>query len=144
MLKIIIITISQFLLVASDISESLIEKRINESFITKYEYGKMLYNNPREISCAKCHGDKGKGILLSTFKHKTKDAQFICEIKTEDISKIAFDRFSAKLDSEIELERPKFNKSQVCEKLIYGNTMPKYFLTNHELESIYYYITNIK
>lgn len=144
MLKITLIPFFFVFLFGSDISESLIQKKINESFITKYEYGKMLYHNPRGISCAKCHGERGKGMLLSTFKHKTKEANYICEIKTEDISQISFEKFVAKLNSEIELEKPKFNKSQVCEKLIYGNTMPKYFLTNQELESIYYYIRNMR
>ncbi|MBL0722011.1 MAG: hypothetical protein JJV88_05470 [Sulfurovum sp.] len=30
---------------------------IGESdFITDLEYGEMLYNNPRGVSCASCHG----------------------------------------------------------------------------------------
>lgn len=34
---------------------------INNSFITKYEYGKMLFNNPRGIGCNNCHGDDARG-----------------------------------------------------------------------------------
>ncbi|MBI3873999.1 MAG: hypothetical protein HY307_03215 [Arcobacter sp.] len=129
---------------SSDISQSLVEKQINESFITKYEYGKMLYNNPRGISCAKCHGNDGKGILLSTFKHTTKDLVYTCKVKTDDITNISFEKFSAKLELDMMLmDKLKFEKHQVCEKLIYGNTMPKYFLTKNEQETIYYYITHI-
>ncbi len=34
-------------------------------FITKTEYAKMLYLNPRGIGCDKCHGAKGEGSLIS-------------------------------------------------------------------------------
>lgn len=130
---------------ASDISSSLVEQQINESFITKFEYGKMLYNNPRGISCAKCHGSNGKGIVISTFKHKTKEFIYTCKIETKDITKISFEKFSAKLEQDnLAMEKIKFQKHQVCEKMIYGNTMPKYFLTKNEQDSIYYYITHVK
>lgn len=143
MLKIIIITLFAVFLFASDISQSLVQQQINESFITKYEYGKMLYNNPRGISCAKCHGQDAKGMSLSKFKHREKDKVFHCEIKTEDITTISLVNFTTKLDPEVLAEKPQFEKTDVCAKMIYGNTMPRYFLTNNELESIYYYITHI-
>ena len=143
MLKIIIIAILSILASASDISRSLVETQINESFITKFEYGKMLYNNPRGISCAKCHGQDAKGMLLSKFKHKEKENVYHCEIRTEDITAVTLDTFTAKLDPDIFVKKPKFEKTDVCSKMIYGNTMPKYFLTKNELESIYYYITHI-
>ncbi len=143
MLKLIIITIFSVLLFGSDISRSLVETQISDSFITKFEYGKMLYNNPRGISCAKCHGQDAKGMLLSKFKHKEKDKVYYCEIRTEDITAVSLDTFTAKLDPDIFVKRPKFEKTDVCSKMIYGNTMPKYFLTKNELESIYYYITQI-
>ena len=47
----------------------------DEWFITNLEYGKMLYNNPRGISCAKCHGTKEKVkqlLHLQTQKVKKK------------------------------------------------------------------------
>ncbi|MCI0500800.1 MAG: hypothetical protein L0Y61_03525 [Epsilonproteobacteria bacterium] len=143
MLKIIIGTLLAGLLSASDISQSLVQKQINESFITKYEYGKMLYNNPRGISCAKCHGENAKGISLSKFKHREKDKVYHCEIKTNDITMISFVDFTAKLDPDILIEKYKFEKTDICNKMIYGSTMPRYFLTKNELESIYYYITHI-
>jgi hypothetical protein len=143
MLKIILVTLFVVFLSASDISQSLVQQQINDSFITKYEYGKMLYNNPRGISCAKCHGENAKGISLSKFKHREKEKVYHCEIKTDDITMISLADFTAKLDSEVLVEKPQFDKADVCSKMIYGSTMPRYFLTKNELESIYYYITHI-
>ncbi len=143
MLKKIIIILLPLFLFSSDISQSLVEKQINESFITKYEYGKMLYSNPRGISCAKCHGLNAKGMSLTKFKHTNKEAVYFCEIKTNDITKISLDDFIAKLDPDILVDKPKIDKNDVCKKMIDGNTMPKYFLTRNEQESIYYYVTHI-
>ena len=129
---------------SQDVSEFLVKKELDDSFITKYEYGKMLYNNPRGISCAKCHGSDGKGKIITTFEHYVKKKKYNCVIKTNDITNISFEKFKAKLDPDIKIKKPDFDKTQVCEKLIYGNVMPKYFLTQDELETIYYYLTNIK
>ena len=41
---------------------------INNSFITKYEYGKMLYNNPRGIGWNSCHGNDARGRKMVDFK----------------------------------------------------------------------------
>ena len=35
-------------------------------FITKNEYAKMLYQNPRGIGCDKCHGSGGEGSQAET------------------------------------------------------------------------------
>ena len=113
------------------------------SFITDYEYGKLLYQNPRGISCTKCHGVNAKGKTISTFIHITKNKKkYRCTIKSPNITNIDFDTFKATLDPNIEKPKRKFNKNQVCEKLIYGNVMPTYFLTDEELNSIYFYLTN--
>ena len=113
------------------------------SFITDYEYGKLLYQNPRGISCIKCHGVDAKGKTISTFTHITKNKKkYRCTIKSPNITNIDFDTFKATLDPNIEKPKRKFNKNQVCEKLIYGNSMPTYFLTDEELNSIYFYLTN--
>jgi hypothetical protein len=127
-----------------DVSKFLVKKEIDDSFITKYEYGKMLYNNPRGISCARCHGKNGKGKVVATFTHHIKKKKYICTIKPEDITNISYEVFEAKLDPNIKVGKPEFDKSEVCAKLIYGNTMPKYFLTKEELNTIYYYITHLK
>ncbi len=115
----------------------------DDSFITQYEYGKMLYNNPRGISCNKCHGDNAKGKIISTFAHRKNKKKYICSIETEDITNISYKKFLMTLDPNIKKTKKKFDKTQVCEKLTYSNSMPIYFLTQDELKSIYFYLINI-
>ena len=40
----------------------------SEDFISHDEYGQMLYNNPRGVSCSQCHGDNGEGCVIVSFK----------------------------------------------------------------------------
>jgi len=114
----------------------------NNSFITNYEYGKMLYENPRGISCAKCHGENAKGKDIVSFTHIKNKLKYNCTIKSGDITNISYENFLNTLDPKLEKPKKKFTKEQVCEKLIYKNSMPKYFLTQEELNSIYFYLTN--
>ena len=118
---------------------------INNSFITKNEYGKMLYNNPRGIGCNSCHGNDARGRMMVNFKQETKDKKiYNCSLIVPDIKNIDYQTFSAKINSK---KNPnlKFEKEQVCEKLIYyANVMPTYFLVEDEIEAIYYYIQNLK
>lgn len=144
MYKILLSMLFSTVLLAKDIGDFLVTKKIDDSFISKYEYGKMLYNNPRGISCAKCHGNDAKGKVVSSFIHYKKKKKFICTIKPNDITNISYEMFEAKLNPDIKVKKPEFGKNDVCAKLIYGNTMPKYFLTKDELDTIYYYITHIK
>jgi len=97
------------------------------SFITNYEYGQMLYSNPRGIGCVKCHGENGKGDVIATYQDREKNGQIITKtIIAPDISQKTIDEFKKVLN---------VKKS---ESLV----MPTYFLTNEEIESIHYYITN--
>jgi hypothetical protein len=118
---------------------------INNSFITKYEYGKMLYNNPRGIGCNSCHGNDARGRKLVDFKQQLFDKKvYNCSLVIPDIKNIDYETFSTKVNSK---KNPnlKFEKEQVCEKLIYyANVMPTYFLVEEEIEAIFYYIQNIK
>ena len=118
---------------------------INNSFITKNEYGKMLFNNPRGIGCNSCHGNDARGRKIVSFKQETKDKKiYNCSLIVPDIKNIDYQTFSAKINSK---KNPnlKFEKEQVCEKLIYyANVMPTYFLVEDEIEAIYYYIQNLK
>ncbi len=118
---------------------------INNSFITKNEYGKMLYNNPRGIGCNSCHGNDARGKKMVNFKQETKDKKiYNCSLVVPDIKNIDYKTFSAKINSK---KNPNltFEKEQVCEKLIYyANVMPTYFLVEDEIEAIYYYIQNLK
>jgi hypothetical protein len=128
---------------AEDASEFLVKKKLDNSFITKYEYGKMLYNNPRGVSCKKCHGNNAKGIKISSFVHTYKNVKYNCDVKSSDITDVSRELFIEKLDRNTKVNRVNFSKLDICNRLIYGNTMPEYFLTNNEINSIYFYITNI-
>ena len=94
-------------------------------FITKTEYAKMLYLNPRGIGCDKCHGAKGEGSLISKYKHFDKKANKTVddELRAPKISDIDFESFKAALT------KPK-------------GVMPSYFLTDEETTILYEYITN--
>lgn len=109
MLKLIVFLFLPIFLIASD------------SFITKYEYGKMLYKNPRGIGCNQCHGESGEGQIIATYKHKKE----IREIKAPPINSLEKDEFLAA-----------FNKK--------NKIMPKYHLTEMELEALYEYLIKAK
>ena len=94
-------------------------------FITKTEYAKMLYLNPRGIGCDKCHGAKGEGSLISKYKHFDKKVNKTVddELRAPKINGIDFESFKAALT------KPK-------------GVMPSYFLTDEETTILYEYITN--
>ena len=117
---------------------------INNSFITKYEYGKMLYNNPRGIGCNNCHANDARGKKIVEFKHIQNGDEYLCSIIAPDIKYIEYEQFSQKINSK-KNGNLKFEKDQVCDKLIYkANVMPTYFMVKEEIEAIYYYIQNMK
>ena len=118
---------------------------INNSFITKYEYGKMLYNNPRGIGCNSCHGNDARGRKMVDFKHQLFDKKvYNCTLVIPDIKSIDYETFSLKVNAKKNINL-KFEKEQVCEKLIHNaNVMPTYFLVEEEIEAIFYYIQNMK
>lgn len=117
---------------------------INNSFITKYEYGKMLYNNPRGIGCNSCHGNDARGRKMVDFKQLHDKKIYNCSLVIPDIKNIDYQTFSTKVNSK-KNSNVKFEKEQVCEKLIhYANVMPTYFLVQDEIDAIYYYIQNLK
>ena len=145
MTKTILILLPVLLFGVNDFSLNMLglQQSNDNSFITKKEYGKMLYNNPRGISCNKCHGEDAKGKIISKFKHTSRKQEYNCIVSTYDITNISFKDFKYRLKPKNKLKKMKFEKEQICEKLIYGHIMPKYFLTNDELESLYFYIKNI-
>ena len=114
----------------------------DNSFITKYEYGKMLYKNPRGISCVKCHGENARGKKIASFVHIRNKKKYNCVIKSDDITNISYEDFLTTLDPRLEKPKKKFPKNEICNKLTYRNSMPTYFLTNEELDSIYFYLKN--
>lgn len=88
-----------------------------EDFITQTEYAKMLYSNPRGIGCIDCHGAKGEGGILATYTDKGKKKS----LKAPAINNLSLAQF----------KRGVLRSSPV---------MPSYFLTDEEIESLYYYV----
>ena len=70
-------------------------------FITKMEYARMLYLNPRGIGCDKCHGANGTGSVISKFKHFDKKTNKLVddELRAPRINDLDFERFEAALNS---------------------------------------------
>ena len=94
----------------------------DSSFITDYEYAKMLYKNPRGIGCDKCHGKDGSGKIISYYRSKKGKKLSLKAPSIKDISEKEFFK--------------SFKKRH--------KVMPTYFLTTEEIESLYYYIKNQK
>jgi len=93
------------------------EDNETESFITDYEYGEMLYSNPRGISCAECHGENGQGKVIVQFQDiKGKEV-----IRGSDIRKITL-------------------QEMITATNTYHKVMPRYYLTNKEVKAIYGYL----
>ena len=95
----------------------------SDSFITKDEYAKMLYKNPRGIGCDRCHGIDGKGLVLGRYH---KDSNTTVKVVAPDITHLDFTKFKKALKS-------------TKHKL-----MPHYFLTNYEIKMLYYYLNKAK
>jgi len=91
-----------------------------EDFISHYEYGQMLYNNPRGVSCAKCHGSKGEGEVIASYTEGEHNETKV-DITSPDITKVSLDTMIKALNSQHKI-------------------MPRYYLTNDEIQTIYDYI----
>ena len=91
-------------------------------FITKDEYAKMLYQNPRGIGCDKCHGPHGEGMVLSSYLDKKGER---VEILAPAINDMPIKQFYKSFDAKSKL-------------------MPVYFLTDKEKAYLYYYLTKTK
>ena len=88
-----------------------------EDFISHYEYGQMLYNNPRGVSCAQCHGEKGEGKVIVEFR----DIHGKQALKGPDIRLKTLDEMIDSVNT-------------------YHPVMPRYYLTNEEVKAIYDYL----
>lgn len=93
-------------------------------FITQKEYAKMLYENPRGISCKECHGKDGKEQILEYFTHKGKKIPFV----VPNIQNVSFEDFASSLTQTKEAK----------------SIMPTYSLTNDEIKALYAYIQDFK
>jgi len=99
-----------------------------ESFLSSVEYGRMLYKNPRGISCSQCHGTGGKGgQKIAKYYDKNRNPKLL---KGVDITTYSFADLKASLNNQYrENNRRKPHK-----------IMPIYYLTDNEVEAIYHYL----
>ncbi|MDQ1264262.1 MAG: hypothetical protein QG559_1263 [Campylobacterota bacterium] len=91
------------------------------SFITPMEYATSLYKNPRGIGCQKCHGESGEGKLVAKYIHKKEEKVF----GGAKINEMDFTDFYRALNKRID-------------------GMPRYFLTDKEIQSLYFYLQEKK
>ncbi|TKX32502.1 c-type cytochrome [Campylobacter aviculae] len=98
----------------------LISNLFSADFITPKEYAKMLYENPRGISCKKCHGVDGSEQILGYYLKKGVKTAY----KIPSIQNISFEDFKKSLN---EIKNAK-------------SIMPNYSLTDEEIVSLYNYI----
>lgn len=109
----------RFLLTCNVLLFLAITPLLSEDFISKMEYAKMLYSNPRGIGCNKCHGEKAEGAIISKYTSKGKDVV----LSAPNITSVSKERFFQALTSS-------------------HKVMPTYFLTWQEIDSLYYYVSS--
>ena len=117
MKRLIYLLLPLFLSAEENVDENITEIPIVESFITDYEYGEMLYANPRGVSCVQCHGASGEGKVIVTYKN-TEGKE---PLKGADI-------------------RKKILEEMIHASNAYHDVMPRYYLTDDEVEAIYEYL----
>lgn len=88
-----------------------------EDFISHYEYGEMLYANPRGVSCAQCHGKNGEGQMIVEYR----DIHGKQVLRGSDIRRDSLSTMINAVNS-------------------YHKIMPRYYLTDEEVEAIHDYI----
>ncbi len=91
-----------------------------EDFISDFEYGQMLYKNPRGVSCAACHGESGEGKEIIAYQDEANQTKVL---RGADIRNYTLENLEKKLSRD------------------HPNTpMPKYYLTTEEVKAIYDFI----
>ena len=95
-----------------------------EDFITQKEYAKMLYENPRGISCKHCHGERGGEQLLEHYTQKGVRKAFV----VPSIQSVGFAEFERALSAPREAR----------------SIMPTYSLTKQEIQTLFAYIQGFK
>ena len=100
----------------------------SESFLSSVEYGKLLYKNPRGISCSQCHGSEGKGgQIIAKYYDKHKNPKLL---KGVNITSYSLKDLTASLKNQYrENGRRKYHK-----------IMPIYYLTDKEIQAIFDYL----
>jgi hypothetical protein len=87
------------------------------SFITEAEYSSQLYHSPRGIGCHKCHGEKGEGRRIASYKDKGEEKTF----HPPAIDQLAYSDFATAMRDR-------------------QTGMPRYFLTTKEIKTLYFYL----
>jgi len=92
-----------------------------EDFITNFEYGQMLYHEPRGVSCVPCHGETGEGRDIASYKNKRGETVVLRgpDIRDTTLSKLTQSLKNGK------------------------GVMPRYFFTNKEIKMIYSYLKKV-
>ena len=57
----------------------------------------MLYNNPRGISCAKCHGFRAQGKIIAKYKIQKHNKTITKTIKAPNIQNISYEELKEKI-----------------------------------------------
>jgi len=105
--------------------EASLDLGLQESFLSSVEYGKMLYKNPRGISCEQCHGEAGKGgQKIAKYFDKKRNPKILRGI---DIRSFSFEDLRASLK----------NQYRKNNRLKRHKIMPMYYLTDNEVKAIY-------
>jgi mono/diheme cytochrome c family protein len=108
---------------------------VAEDFISNFEYGKMLYKNPRGIGCIKCHGADAKGKVIATY---VDDDGKKVKVIAPNIKKVSWKVFYQRLKYSKVLKKGKF-------KTLNYSYMPRYdYLVDDEIKAIFNYIKAIK
>lgn len=93
---------------------------VAEDFISLKEYSKMLYENPRGVSCSKCHGESGEVQILGHYEKNGKRMAFT----VPSIQNLEFKDF----------------KKSLSEAKQASSIMPTYSLTDEEILILFNYI----
>jgi len=100
----------------------------SESFLSSVEYGRMLYKNPRGISCSQCHGKTGKGgQKIAKYYDKKKNPKLLKGVNITD--------YSLK-----DLKMSLRNEYREHKKRKRHKIMPMYYLTEEEIQAIFDYL----
>ncbi|RAX58142.1 hypothetical protein CCZ01_03455 [Helicobacter monodelphidis] len=93
----------------------------DESFITQFEYGRMLYENPRGIGCVSCHGLEGEGREIAIY-HNKKGMQIL---SGGVINNLDYSQFASTLKKGTRV-------------------MPRYYLEDSEIRAIHLYLKEMR
>lgn len=94
---------------------------LQADFISKYEYGERLYQEPRGVSCAKCHGTAGEGSVVAKITKDNGNVNLIAPA----IRNIPMERIARSLRKG-------------------SKVMPVYHLTFEEIEALYIFLNTQK